>query len=282
MFFRVNMSRPLEFKYINKATFSHQDIGIENNTDNICLLIFVTGDVDIYLNRENTTISANQWLMLPPNTRYTFTDTVSETVSFYRIEFQSIFNVGFAATPFLDQHDNLSVTLPQIGTITDSEQIDTAIQQLQLASKQRGIIDLSCGYRLSNLVVLLGNQFINFISNNTDRQIPAKFEWIIDWMTTHIEEPLSVGIIASEFDITPAYLTHLFNVYEHTSTIKFIHRLKISKAKDLLLTTNLSIKQVAYYLSFSNIKYFMRLFKQETGYTPTSFRNKFSKTQTLA
>ena len=60
------------------------------------------------------------------------------------------------------------------------------------------------------------------------------------------------------------------------STLNFIHNLKISRAKDLLITTNMSIKQIGYYLSYDNIKYFMRLFKKKTGFTPSEFRNNFS------
>lgn len=47
----------------------------------------------------------------------------------------------------------------------------------------------------------------------------------------------------------------------------------IDKAKNLLLTTDLSINEIAYQLGFTYPGYFNRLFKNKTGQTPLAFRN---------
>lgn len=49
-------------------------------------------------------------------------------------------------------------------------------------------------------------------------------------------------------------------------------RLKI--AKDLLITTNLSVTDIAYLLTYNDPTYFMRVFKKATGMTCTDFRNR--------
>jgi AraC-type DNA-binding domain-containing proteins len=78
--------------------------------------------------------------------------------------------------------------------------------------------------------------------------------------------------------MTPIYLTRLFKTYENTTTVHFINSVKIKQAEELLLTTDKSIKEIAYELSFSNEKYFLRIFKQITSLTPSNFRNSYSKT----
>ena len=47
---------------------------------------------------------------------------------------------------------------------------------------------------------------------------------------------------------------------------------KISLAKGMLLNTNLSVKQIAYELSFADEYYFSNVFKQKTGISPTKYR----------
>ena len=48
--------------------------------------------------------------------------------------------------------------------------------------------------------------------------------------------------------------------------------LKIKLAEDLLLNSNLCIRQIAGRVGFYDTNYFTRFFKKETGYTPTDFR----------
>ncbi len=47
---------------------------------------------------------------------------------------------------------------------------------------------------------------------------------------------------------------------------------KIKLAKDMLINTNLSVKQIADHLSFADEYYFSNIFKQKTGLSPTKYR----------
>ena len=48
---------------------------------------------------------------------------------------------------------------------------------------------------------------------------------------------------------------------------------KIEKAQILLFSGNLSVKDIAYTLSFNNVSYFNRLFKSFVGCTPVEYKN---------
>lgn len=60
-------------------------------------------------------------------------------------------------------------------------------------------------------------------------------------------------------------------VYGITPYAYFLDK-KINLAKGMLLNTNLSVKQIAYNLSFTDVYYFSNLFKQKTGKSPIKFR----------
>ncbi|MDT6979252.1 AraC family transcriptional regulator [Levilactobacillus zymae] len=133
-------------------------------------------------------------------------------------------------------------------------------------------------YSFNLLLITLSKQFIRKIqqiSNSPTSQSDSHFEKIERYITDHIHERLVISKIAQKFEITPEYLTSLFRKNEHITAIKYIHFLKISGAKDLLIRTTMSVKQVALYFGFTNIKYFYRLFKKETGITPSEYRQLF-------
>jgi len=48
----------------------------------------------------------------------------------------------------------------------------------------------------------------------------------------------------------------------------------VSEARELLRSTTLSVKEIGYECGFNDEQYFCRLFKQQTGSTPSDFRRR--------
>jgi AraC-like DNA-binding protein len=68
------------------------------------------------------------------------------------------------------------------------------------------------------------------------------------------------------------YLSDLLRNLTGMNTQQHIHMHLVEQAKRLLLTTNLSVNEIAYSLGFEYPQYFNRLFKRKTGQTPLQFR----------
>jgi AraC-like DNA-binding protein len=65
-----------------------------------------------------------------------------------------------------------------------------------------------------------------------------------------------------------------FKEYTGVSPAQYQIQLRIDKAKDLLITTNQSVKELAGELGFESTDYFFKLFKQKTDFTPSEFKKK--------
>jgi AraC family transcriptional activator of pobA len=86
-------------------------------------------------------------------------------------------------------------------------------------------------------------------------------------------QPLpTVQHFADALHVSPAYLSDLLRTLTGQSTQQHIHYGLIEKAKQLLLTTSLTINETAFQLGFEYPQYFTRLFKSKTGLTPAAFR----------
>jgi AraC-like DNA-binding protein len=87
-----------------------------------------------------------------------------------------------------------------------------------------------------------------------------------------IEEDVSIQQIAEELGTSYSNLRKLFKEYTGVSPALYQQDLRLQRAKELLTTTNLSIKEVAYKLCFDSPDYFSMKFKNKAGVTPSMFR----------
>jgi len=91
-------------------------------------------------------------------------------------------------------------------------------------------------------------------------------------MRMHVEDSIEVGDIALEIGISYQRLLDLFQDYTGLTPYQYFLKLRIHRAKELLLDRSLSIKEVATQMNFDNQYYFSRLFRKKTGMPPSEWR----------
>ncbi len=82
----------------------------------------------------------------------------------------------------------------------------------------------------------------------------------------------TVKKVAYYIKIDRTYLYRLFKNETGMSVIEYLNKCRVSEASILLVDDNVSIKDVAYYVGFTDQMYFSRVFKRVTGHTPTEYR----------
>ncbi len=87
-----------------------------------------------------------------------------------------------------------------------------------------------------------------------------------------LHETKSISQYAKELNITSVHLNRICNALVQKSALAIVHDYLINEAKKYLLNTNYSVSEVSYFLNFKDPAYFTRLFKKQTGVTPTDFR----------
>lgn len=87
-----------------------------------------------------------------------------------------------------------------------------------------------------------------------------------------LESELTIQQVAEELGISYSNFRKLFK--EHTGISPAIYQqdLRLQRAKELLSTTNLSVKEIAYRLNFDSPDYFSAKFKAKTGRRPSELR----------
>lgn len=82
----------------------------------------------------------------------------------------------------------------------------------------------------------------------------------------------TVAMLAEQVHLSPNYLSDLLKRETGQSPLEHIHRYVVEEAKTRLLSTRISVSELAYDLGFEYPQYFSRLFKEKTGVSPKMFR----------
>lgn len=91
----------------------------------------------------------------------------------------------------------------------------------------------------------------------------------------HYMEELSLDILADKVYLTPHYLSSMFSREKGIGINKYIKNVRMEKAKELLLETNMKIGDICKYIGYSNLSYFCKAFRNEYGVTPEKYRESF-------
>lgn len=135
---------------------------------------------------------------------------------------------------------------------------------------------------LVNNIELLLNYCVRFFERqfNTrtsrNKDIVTQFESILtDYFNADLAEKglPTVQYCAEQVHLSPNYLSDLLKKETGKTAQEHIHLMIIDTAKNRLLNSNDSIKEIAYNLGFEYPHYFSRIFKSKTGYSPNSYRN---------
>jgi len=92
------------------------------------------------------------------------------------------------------------------------------------------------------------------------------------YIQSHYKEDLSLNALANIVFLSPKYLSSMFSQVTGISLNKYIKNVRMEKAKDLLLTTNMKIADVSQEVGYSYVSYFCRIFQEEYGMSPETYR----------
>lgn len=94
----------------------------------------------------------------------------------------------------------------------------------------------------------------------------------VAFIQSNAAEPLSRAEIASYVGVSESYLSHSFQQEMRIPLMTYLSRHRIHLAKNLLVTTSLSLSEIASQVGFSSEIYFNRVFRREAGVPPGAYR----------
>ena len=94
-----------------------------------------------------------------------------------------------------------------------------------------------------------------------------------EYIVGHQADPIDLDNVAKAMHVTTFYFCKTFKKVTGLTFTEYLGRVRIEKAKALLLNPHLRISEIAYEVGFQSLTHFNRIFHQITGEAPTAFRN---------
>lgn len=104
-----------------------------------------------------------------------------------------------------------------------------------------------------------------------------RIDAVIEYVQENYREDISISQLASRFDLTPNYLSALIKKRLGVNFIEFITSLRIAKAKELLGSEDLSVREVGEAVGYYSTSYFTKAFIKRERMTPGEYRKNLGK-----
>jgi two-component system response regulator YesN len=96
---------------------------------------------------------------------------------------------------------------------------------------------------------------------------------ILEYINDHLSQDISINDVASWIGFSPAYVGKMFKDNLGRNYLDYLNWSRIEKAKQLLKSTRLPVKEIGFKVGFNTIQTFMRTFKKYEGITPGQYRD---------
>lgn len=101
-----------------------------------------------------------------------------------------------------------------------------------------------------------------------DARVAATIRIMLESLADH----LSISTLSNRVNLSPTRLRQLFKRETDRSPMQYLRDLRMQHAENLLRSTFLSVKQVAFVSGISDVSSFVREFKRRYGLAPSKFR----------
>lgn len=106
-------------------------------------------------------------------------------------------------------------------------------------------------------------------SGNLNRVV----ELALNYTREHFMEGITMNTVAEQIHVNPCYFSKVFHEEMGETFSKYLIRLRMSKAKELLKGSTLKIYEIAEQVGYNDFRHFGRMFKDIEGITPAQYRD---------
>lgn len=226
----------------------------------------IDGSFQLTMNGKTVEINKNQLVIVPEGTYHSYQMT-SKTIKLYWCHFNSAVN---GVNIFETYKINDTRFCFDIKNAKETEKLFESMFFVETEKTGAALVM----YKHAKLMELLSICVENSMQKDREEGFEKEeFSDIIKYMYDHIDENIQVEYLAEMAHFHPNYFIRAFKQKFGASPIRFFNQLKLERAKELLQNTDKPMSSIAMEIGINDMSYFSRFIKQQTGLSPSEYRN---------
>lgn len=109
--------------------------------------------------------------------------------------------------------------------------------------------------------------------NMVDSSEKINFWSLLQYVHMHYHEKLTLDMLSQTFRLSTPYISSSFKANLGKNFLEYLHGLRIESAASMLLSTDMSVTDIAFKAGFDSYRTFSRVFREICGQTPSEYRN---------
>ncbi|MDH7464382.1 AraC family transcriptional regulator [Chitinophagaceae bacterium 26-R-25] len=219
------------------------------------------------IRKEKYELTSGSFVIIPAKVRHSYGSEEKNGWTIYWVHFS-----GAAANEIVNMMMQQNSTL--MGSVSMNEKRQRLFEEIYT--------NLERGYGLENLSysnLCLGHYLSTFIFNERYTQVDLKdkediINRSIDYMQKNIDATVELQDLAAIVNLSPSHYSFVFRKKTGFSPIEYFNHLKVQKACQYLLFTDLRVKEIAGKIGIYDPYYFSRMFSKIMGISPNEYRIK--------
>ena len=130
--------------------------------------------------------------------------------------------------------------------------------------------------KLTSLAYLIYADCVGSAENHSSKSAARKIKPAYDYILANYNKNLK-GEPGAMCGITETHFRRLFKKACGISPVRFINKIRVERAEGLLISSNLTLAQIAEIVGYSDVYYFCKQFKKTTGVAPGAFKRSHSR-----
>ncbi|HHY79454.1 MAG TPA: AraC family transcriptional regulator [Thermoanaerobacter sp.] len=262
-----NIAKSLFFYLISAGHFyCNNKYFVKRDHYNSYLLIYVkSGEGKIFFDNKTFQAKSNDAVLIDCYNPHTYTTDKSWEI--YWIHFDGNLSKGY----FELLYNRYGCVYPLKDSIIIPKYISEIINEFRKSKFINEPLISSHIYRmLAELLIISSENYLNSQSKNYEKT--NQIQQAINFIKSKYKEKLTVELIAKHVCMSPFHFSRVFKKETGYSPYEYLTMIRLNKAKILLKSTDMSIKEIANEVGFNNESNFVISFKKHTKMTPTQFR----------
>ncbi|WP_019423065.1 AraC family transcriptional regulator [Paenibacillus sp. OSY-SE] len=97
---------------------------------------------------------------------------------------------------------------------------------------------------------------------------------VTEYIHVHFAEELRLERLCRQFSLSKTYFCYLFKRFTGKTFNDYLIDLRVRKAAEWLVETDMSVTEICFGVGFNDLAYFSRMFKRHTGVSPSQYKKK--------